>query len=1070
MNFKTRKTVPRLLPQFFCGGLLMSLTCFAPGAGGAYAQAGPAELVGMQKSIPNPKTELHAVNLYAAGTTENKPETKRVAQAPLAITVSGTVTSAEDGMGLPGVAIRVKDTTTGAVTDMDGNYTLEVPSESSVLVFSFIGFITQEVVVGNKSNIDVVLEPDMETLEEVVVVGYGTQKKSDLTGAVGDIEGAKIAERGTVNPLQAVQGQVAGVDISAGSGRAGAGFEIQIRGQNSMEGGNPLFVVDGIIVDDINFLNPQDIESMNILKDASSTAIYGSRGSNGVVIVSTKSGANVSGTAISYEGYYGVRQNTRMPDFMTGDEWWEYRQNTYISGEMEAGRPYDATVGGVNSSPLLRERLARRDYYDWQSAFLQTGTQQNHWLTISGTSKENLNYLIGAGYQEEEGNLMKEWFNRYNFKASVTHKISDRWEAGTNFNFSMTDLERGSQNAVVNAYRMSPLVTPYDSTGELLFQPAKYDGIGFTSSVNPLLDMANSEDNTRRMYGVGNIFLQYSPLDWLHIRTTFSPEVEFERRGRYWGSLTENRQGAAPAGRRDTEESFSYIWDNMVTANKQFDRHDVTFTGLYSMQYDRGESEFIDVLNLPFNSLYYNLGSAGPGNVQEVGSNFWQRSLISYMGRVNYSFNDRYLLTLSARWDGSSLLGEGHKWSYFPSAAIGWRIIEENFMQNVGFLSDLKVRLSYGYTGNNNINNYETLARAGEGVLYSFGDRNVIGFPPAGIVNPALTWERTRELNFGLDYGIANGRITGSVDVYDKLSSGLLLTRQLPLETGSGTLRDNVGSASNKGIELSLRTFNIQTKDISWTTTFNFARNVNKIVELYGGSVTQEISEEEDYAWFVGEPIQVNYNYQFDGIWQEEERDLALLYGQSPGQARVVDVNGDEVITGDDRRVLGSPFPDWTGGFSTTLNVKQFDLSASLFTRQGVQVYSPFHAEFTAYHDRGRAKLNTNYYMPANEVTHERASNEYPQPNNVGVYWRNNGVGYYKDASFVKVQNISLGYTFSSAAIERVKMQNLRIYLNVLNPFVFTKYDGFDPEWADKSLNNSGNSFITYQLGVNARF
>jgi TonB-linked SusC/RagA family outer membrane protein len=1046
----------------------MSLACFVPPTAGAYAQESAGTLSGSSKTIAAVKKEAYAANVYAKHILEIKAGDRSRRAAADEIRVTGRVTSPEDELGMPGVAIRVKGTTQGTVTDMDGNFSLDVPSEESVLVFSYIGYVTQEIVVGSQRTINVELAPDMETLEEVVVVGYGTQKKSDLTGAVGDIEGAKIAERGTVNPLQAVQGQVAGVDISAGSGRAGAGFEIQIRGQNSLAGGNPLFVVDGIIVDDINFLNPQDIASMNILKDASSTAIYGSRGSNGVVIVTTKGGANVSGTAIAYEGYYGVRQNTRMPDFMTGDEWWEYRQNTYISGELEAGRPYDATIGGISSSPLLRERLARRDYYDWQSAFLQTGTQQNHWLTISGTSQDKLNYLIGAGYQEEKGNLMKEWFNRYNFKASVTHKISDRWEAGTNFNFSMTELERGSQNAVINAYRMSPLVTPYDSTGALLFQPAKYDGIGFTSSVNPLLDMANSEDNTRRLYGVGNIFLQYSPLDWLQVRTTFSPEIGFERRGRYWGSLTENRQGAAPAARRDTEESFSYIWDNMITANKQFDRHDITFTGLFSMQYDQEENEFIDVLNLPYNSLYHNLGSAGPDNVQEVGSGYWQRSLVSYMARVNYSFNDRYLLTLSNRWDGSSLLAPGYKWSAFPSAAVAWRMIEENFMQNVGFVSDLKARLSYGFTGNNNIDPYSTQALAAEGVLYGFGGRNVTGFPPRGVVNPALTWERTRELNMGLDYGFFNGRIIGSVDVYNKLSEGLLMERELPLETGSGTLIDNVGSVRNRGVELSLRTFNIQTPNVTWSTSFNFARNKNEIVELYGGSVTQAIGD--DYAWFVGEPINVNYNYVFDGIWQEDERDQALIYGQSPGQAKVVDVDNDQVITGDDRRILGSPFPDWTGGISTSLNVKQFDLSASLFARQGVHVYSPFHAEFTALHDRGRAKLNVNYYMPANEVTQERQSNEYPQPNNVGQYWRNAGVGYYKDASFVKVQNISLGYTFPNAALERIKMQNLRIYLNVLNPFVFTQYDGFDPEWANKSLNNTGNSFVTYQLGVNARF
>lgn len=1060
MNFKTRKTVPRLLPHIFCGGLFVSLTCFAPTTGvladTASAAAGKKEGISLHvKSMP------HAANVY-----EKEGD---VFSAPVAIRVSGQVISEEDGMGMPGVTVMVKGTATGTTTDLEGNYAIEVPSAESVLVFSSIGFVTQEVPVNGRTTLNISLEPDLKQLEEVVVVGYGIQKKTDLTGAVANIGGEEIAERGTVNPLQAVQGQVAGVDISTGSGRAGAGFEIQIRGQNSLAGGEPLFVVDGVIVDGIDFINPQDIESLNILKDASSTAIYGSRGSNGVVIVTTKQGANVEGTSISYEGYAGVRQNARVPDFMSGDQWWEYRQNAYITGYLQNGEAYDATTGGLASSPTLRARVANRDYYDWQGAFLQTGIQQNHWLTISGISNDKLSYVIGAGYQEEKGNLMKEWFNRYNFKASVNHQISDRWEAGTNFNFSMIELERGSGDAIKQAYRMAPLVTPYDSAGELILRPGKYGDIGFTSSVNPLLDMANSEDNSRRLYGVGNLFLQYSPLEWLSVRTTFSPEVEFERRGLYWGSLTEERGGEDPAAYRETEQSFSYIWDNTLTATQEFEDHSFNFTGLYSIQYDRWEDEFIDVINLPYNSLYYNLGSAG--DIVEVGSGYGQRSLMSYMGRLNYVYNDKYLLTLSNRWDGSSVLAQGYRWSSFPSVAIGWRASEETFLQDLDFLYDLKARLSYGFTGNNNIDPYSTLALAGDRTLYNFGDQVVVGFPPGGIVNQALTWERTRELNFGIDYGLFRGRISGSVDLYNKLSNRLLMERDLPLESGWEELTDNVGSVRNTGIELFLQTYNIQTSDFTWSTTFNFAKNNNEIVDLLGGDVNQLIGEDDDgnpYAWFVGEPINVNYNYVFDGIWQESERELALKYGQSPGQAKVADLDNNGIIDGEDRQIIGSRAPSWTGGFSTAFTFKQFDLSASLFARQGIQVFSPFHEEFLNFGDRGRAKLDVPYYMPANDVTRTMESNEYPQPKNEGQYWEE--VGFYKDASFVKVQNIALGYTFGQENLDRLNMQNLRIYMNIVNPFVFTEYDGFDPEWADEDLNDTGNSFVTYQLGVNVTF
>ncbi len=974
-------------------------------------------------------------------------------------TITGTVTDLDNGDPLPGVNILAKGTNTGTVTDIEGSYRLTVSDEITVLIFSSIGYLTEEVEIGNQTQVNIALSPDIQSLQEVVVVGYGTQEKKDLTGAIASVDGEQIAERGTVNPLQAVQGQVAGVDISAGSGRAGAGFNIQIRGQNSLSAGTPLFVVDNVIVDNIDFLNPQDIQSIDVLKDASSTAVFGSRGSNGVVIVTTKQGA--AGEArISYDGYVGVRQNARQPDFMSGDEWWEYRQNAYISPALINGEPYDATVGGIEGSDVLAERLANREYTFWPDYFLQTGLQQNHWLSVSGGG-EKTNYVLGAGYQEEKGNLLKDWFNRYNFKASINSELNDKWSAGASFNFSLSEIERGSPRAVINAYRMSPLVTPYDSLGDPLYQPAKYAGISFTSSVNPLFENWYSEDNTRQIFGVGNLYLQYSPVDWIDIRSTFAPRVSYDRRGRFWGSQTETRSLADPAARRDDGESFSYNWDNQIMAKKQFGDHNFTLMGLYSLWYERNESSYIHVENLPYESLYYNLGSAP--DILSVGSDFSKISLVSYMGRLNYAFRDKYLLTLSSRWDGSSKLASGHKWAVFPSAAVAWRISEESFLQNADFLDNLKLRLSYGFTGNNNINPYATQVLANNQTYYDFGGALAKGFAPNGIVNPRLTWERTREVDLGVDYDLFQGRVTGTIDVYNKLSKNLLLERDLPKETGWGALVDNIGSVSNKGIEFSLRTVNVSTNDFTWSTTFNFARNKNEIVELLNGK--------EDLVgnrWFIGEPITVNYTYVFDGIWQADEADEAAQYNQLPGQARVKDLDEDGAISDEDYAIIGSPMPDWTGGFSTQFRFKSFDLSASLFARQGIQVRSPFHSEFLNYKDRGRAKLMTNYYMPPNDVTPTRISYEYPQPNNVGNFW--DAVKDYKDASFVKVQNIQLGYRLPSGLIERVGIQNLRLYANVLNPFVFTQYDGFDPEWADEGLESTGNSFINYQFGVNVTF
>ena len=1073
MNFKTRKTVKRLFGYFFYGSLCFLLIHLAP----THAHAGPWHEThpGNENVLITSKKATDRENLYNVNEKAGKE------QAALAIKVSGKVISAEDDSGIPGVNIRVAGSSSGTITGIEGDYTIEVPSEESVLVFTSVGFVTEEVTVGNQTTINISLMPDLQQLSEVVVVGYGTQKKTDITGAVGSVGGDVIAERGTVSPMQAVQGQVAGVDISAGSGRAGAGFNIQIRGKNSLAGGDPLFVVDGVIVDNIDFLNPQDIERIDILKDASSTAIYGSRGSNGVVQVTTKSGSNVKGeTTISYEGYVGVRQNVRSPDFMSGEEWWEYRQNSYIVPNERSGSPYDATVGGIAGSPTLGRRVATKDFTDWPSHFLQTGAQQNHWLSISGTSQGGLNYVVGGGYQEEEGNLIKDMYRRYNFKASLNHKISDKWLAGTNVNLALSETDRGSQNAVLNAYRMSPLVKPYDDEGNLIFQPAKVDGIGFTSTPNPLIETENSEDNTRRTFGVANLYLQYSPLEWLDLRSTISPRFEFERQGIYEGPFTQQGQGQFHFAEREAEEVFSYTLDNQLMASKAIGQHNINFLGLHSLWYERREGNWIEAGYLPFNSNIYNLETAGKENIL-AGSAFEQVSLISYLARVNYSYNDRYLLTLSNRWDGSSKLAPGYKWASFPSAAVGWRISEENFMQGLDFIYNLKARLSYGFTGNNNINPYTTQAVANFQTFYSLGGNPALGYAPSGIVNRALSWERTGELNFGLDYDLFQGRVSGSMELYDKVSRQLLLERELPWETGWGVMTDNVASVRNSGIELSLRTINIQTRNLSWSTSFNFSRNNNEIMELLGGKVDLPGNE-----WFVGQPVDVNYHYQYDGVWQEGDE---VLYGQTVGEAKVKDISGKDgapdgrIDATYDMLILGTPMPDWTGGFSTSVRYKGFDLSASVFSRQGVHVYSPFHAEYTNLMDRGRQRLNMDYYMFDNPVTRERISNTYPMPQNVGKFWRENNnnkdedgdespeqMGYYRDASFVKVQNIVVGYTLPPAVLERIKVKSLRVYFNVLNPFVFTEYDGFDPEWADEGLNNSGNAFVTYQFGVNLKF
>ncbi|HYG18627.1 MAG TPA: TonB-dependent receptor [Ohtaekwangia sp.] len=991
-------------------------------------------------------------------------------------TVTGKVTSSEDGAPLPGVTVLLKGSSSGTTTDAEGVYRLSVPDLNGTLVFSFIGYAPQEVLIGSRTSIDVSLLTDITELSEIVVVGYGTVKKTDLTGSVVSVEPEQITRRGPVSALEGVQGQVAGVDISNPSGRAGAGFKIQIRGQQSLKGGNPLYVVDGVITDNIDFLNPQDIERINILKDASSTAIYGSRGAYGVVIVTTKQGSSVKGKpSISYDGYYGVRKIARLPDFMPGDTWWNFRQDAYITPALLASQAYNEDAGNNTASKEeLRRRVAERDFTDWPDLLTQTGTQQNHWISASGMGDNKLGYTIGIGYQGEEGNIIHESFKRYNFKANVNHVLNDQWSAGANLNMAVADQEAGSPNAMLNAFRMNPLLKPTltDNPDQIILQPGKdLPYIDMTSSVNPLLDMENAR-NDRRTYNVlGNVYLQYSPKQWLSLRSTFAPSFRYDKRGRYFGTNSEGRVGLLGMADLRTTESFSYVWDNQVTVTKNVNEHSFNAMGLFSLNSFRNDTTTLSGNNLPFNSGYDNIGSA-PTTDQRSDTGFGKYALTSFAIRLNYSWKDKYFVTISDRWDGASVLAEGHKWASFPSAAVSWKISEEPFMTNARFVNHLAARLSYGFTGNNAVDPYTTSVTAATQTYYDFGGTNAGGFAP-NLANTQLTWERTSELNFGLDYSLVQARITGSVDIYNRESKDLLIYRRLPLEMGYVAVWDNVATVRNSGIELMLTTLNVQTDDFTWQTSFNFTKNNNKIEELLDGN--------EDLVgnkWFIGQPINVNYTYVFDGIWQEDERDVAVSYGQLPGQARVKDTDDNGVIDAEDRRIIGSPMPSWTGGFSTTVTYKGFDFSASLFTRQGVQVYSPFHEEFLNWDDRGRQKLNVGWYMAENDVTPTRTSNEYPQPKNFGPYWRTaSGVAAYRDASFVKVKNITLGYTIPATLLERAKISQLRLYINVLNPIVITDYQGFDPEWADATFNGNstsgvdgGMSSITYQFGMNLKF
>jgi len=986
-------------------------------------------------------------------------------------TLSGVVVDAA-GLSLPGASVLVKETNNSVSTDIDGKFSIKVDEGAKTLVISYIGFDTSEISIGNKTDFRIALKESSQTLNEVVVVGYGTVKKKDITGAVATVGNKELNRVGATSPMQALQANAAGVNISQKSGSVGADFSIQIRGANSLTGGNPLYVVDGIMTDNINFLNPQDIQRIDILKDASSTAIYGSRGSNGVVIVTTHSGEGMKNRkpSITYAGYVGVRNFTNMPDFLnTYDESVRWAKDRQVARDLVQGIPIvnSPTYGfpkviGADGTDYWQDALANRRGTDWLGEFLKSSTQQNHFISANGSS-ESSSYVIGFGYQGDNGNAEGQSYKKYNFKASLDTKPTDKFTIGANINLAYSDRELVSrQGYTQQLFRMPTFAPAKDANGNTVQSPM----IGISSNVNPYAFLeSNSQYNVEQFNVLTNFYLGYKPAEWINLKSTFSPSATFQRTGEYFDRFASRSISVA---RMWNDNRLSYIWDNQINIHKEIGKHSISYDFIQSSQFDRLVSSFVFGRDVPFQSLWYNVQSAPQ---RDATSGFSKSTLLSFTNRVNYSFNDKYLVTATIRWDGSSKLSEGNKWASFPSGAVAWKMKEESFLKDVSQVDDLKLRVSFGYTGNNNISPYSTQSALNSQTYYDWDGTSANGFLPGALSNSKLTWERTREWNIGTDFGFFGNRVTGEINVYDRLSKDLLMNRKLATPTGWASMIDNVGSVSNKGLEIQLKTVNIDKADFKWETSFIFSTNKNKIVELYG-----EKKDDVANRWFIGKPISVVYAMEFDGIWQKEE--LAPADQQAlEGTARVKDQNGDGVIDIDnDMKVLGSPMPDWIGTFSTTFTYKNWDLTGTLFTKQGVYVFSPFHEEFTDFNSK--VILDVPYYVRENPITPARKSNTYPQATYTGQYWgedaeENGYPGFNKDASFIRIQNITLGYNFTQKTLSKIGLSSMRLYVNVLNPFTFTKYDGFDPEWADASMSGvdaTNTAYSIYQLGVNIKF
>jgi TonB-linked SusC/RagA family outer membrane protein len=1001
-------------------------------------------------------------------------------------TVSGIIKD-DTGLSMPGVNIVEKGTSNSTSTDFDGKFNLKLTTDNAVLVASFISFQTQTVTVAGRTSLDINLRTEEQSLKEVVVVGYGTVKRSDVTGSISTIKPETITERNATNPLEAIQGSTPGVQITSSTGRSGDGYNVVIRGKNSLiSDTTPLYVVDGVPTDNIDFLNPQDIARMDVLKDASSAAIYGSRGASGVIIIATKSGTTAkSGISVSLETSYGTKTAVRLPKMMSGEEWWKFHQVAYMSATPLTQTPAQLAALAGNQSPELVKRANSGYNFDWYDAVLQPGMTANNYINLSGRADNGLAYNLAFGIQNDKGLIDKDSMDKYTFKLGLNHKINDKFSTGANITLARVESELGSDMAMQNAFRFSPLVSPWavdasgkELVGTLFFQPGKLtypDGswaINKTSTVNPLLEIENSSQTEKSWQTIGNVYFQYQALNWLSFKTSFSAGIFNGVNSTAYGAQTET--GVQLVNKNSASiknlQNFNYTWDNQIDIKHTFNQdHAVSALLLQSFYSNIDENSYIYSNNQPFDVGSNNMGS-GVQTSYQMTSGYAKNTLNSYAARVNYGYKDKYLLTASIRADGSSVLAEGNKWASFPSVAVGWNINKESFLENSKIISNLKLRASFGYTGNDNVAPYTSQALLNQQTFYANGANVVSGWQSKNLANTDLTWEKTRELNLGLDFGFLANRITGSVDVYDRLSDKLIYLQKLPYESGWDNTFSNVGSVSNKGIEVGLTTKNIQSNFVRWETTFTFTKNVNNLESIYNQDQVSDVGNK----LILGSELNPNYNYIFNGIWQESEAAEAALYNMKPGQAKIKDLNGDGKFDAKDRTVIGNANPEWQGSIYSKLNVGQFDLNFSILSSQGQTVLSTFHQNFLDTTDRGRQKLPMDYFIPTNGAGIEaNASNTSPRPGptatGAGAFW-SSGMAYYRDVSYVKIKNISLGYTFGPELIKKLKLSNLRIYANVLDPFVFTDFDGYDPEWAGAAFGINRPASVTTQLGLSVKF
>lgn len=980
--------------------------------------------------------------------------------------VTGTIVDAA-GEPIIGASVMVKGTSNGAVTDLDGNFTINNVPEDATLVFSYVGYRTQNLSARGKSNFQISLEEDKQLLDEVVVVGYGVQRKSDVTGALTRVNEEQLNNRPVSNAIEALQGKAAGVDITT-SERPGTLGSIRIRGNRSINASNePLYVVDGVPLSSggIESLNSRDIESIDILKDASSTAIYGSRGANGVVLITTKRGKEgklqlTYNGSVTFEKIVDKSPAMNASDYITWRRWAYYNSSSASTAYPRGDQPTLENDRKIFTGDDVAWKNIEKGWEggswdgskvtdtDWTDLVTQTGITHEHTLRAQGGTKD-IQASFSFGYLNNEGTQKGQEYERYNAAVTADVQATKWFKMGGSINASWSKQDYGfsrtgqsSSSGPTDIYGAAKAILrytlPYDENGQIINMPG-----GSTTNTYTVIDeWTKSNDNREVFRALGSFYGQidfgkiFEPVQGLMYKMQFGPDFRYSRQGIYLDATSATRLGGKNYVRRGDDRHFSWTLDNMLIYNRTFGDHAIGLTLLHSASKYNAESSSINEEGNPFPSFLWNNMGTGiditePNYKVGLGTGLTENSLQSWMARVNYSFMDRYLLTASVRRDGSSVLSEGNKWDTFPSLAIGWRMEQEKWLRDVNWIDQLKLRFGIGVTGNSSVGPYGTLGViSGYWMPFSTGNSFILvtnePYYSSGsnkLPNKNLGWEKTTQYNFGIDFSFLRGRINGAFDIYTSRTKDLLLAMSLPSLTGYPSMMDNIGETKNKGFDLTLNFIPIQTNGFEWISTLNAAWQKDEIVELANGK-----QDDINNAWFIGESISVYYGFESAGLWQEGDAAEMEKFNANgakftPGNVRPVDQNGDYKIDAADRVILGNRNPRWTLGWSNTFSWKGLELNIDLFGRFKYKISTGGEGQLGMYQQR-----EIDYWTPDNTGA------EWQKP----IYNQSGGDPYsgllgFKDASFIKIRNLSLGYRLDKTLCDKIGIQGAKVYIQGKN-------------------------------------